>query len=218
MSVRRKLRVLAKDRIIFLDETHIRETIHPTTTLALKGDKGKVLVQKPEAFAARLDIIAAATSEETLPLGLFGPKDRKRLGSKGITKAMFNGYMADTLGPAIAGLNTDCMKLVVDGARIHNLKEIEQALDNAGADNVEEIVLLPKEVAKHVSPLDNALFHDFKEAVRDRVKNERVNMPTLKRRVRKMWASIKPEKLEAHYRKSRLYKHQPLTDDLDDLH
>lgn len=213
--MRRKLRRVAKNKIIFIDETNIKEDVIPQTTLVLSGDSGEVPVRQPESYAPRLDIIGSITSEVALPMTIFTPQQRKSLGTKGVTAAMFNSYIQENLGPALNGMDIDDMILVLDNARIHNVNSVERALDNAGVDNVKEILLLPKQSAKKVSPLDNALWNAFKQRVQEGLKNKRATLNQVQSKARAVWESLEPELLESEYRQCRLFKRQPLADDLN---
>ena len=215
VSVRRKLRRVAKNKITFIGETQMKENTHSLTTLALAGDTGKVVVSKPESFAGRVDFIAAANAEQTFPLAIFTPKERQKYGCCGITKAMFNDFLETKLAPAICDLDEEDLLIVIDRARVHNVKEIDAILDNNGCDNVKEIILLPRETAKHVSPLDNALFHDFKQGVRERLKNKEITFNKIKAAARREWGDFDSAALQAHYRHCRLYSRQSLSSDLD---
>lgn len=213
-AVRRKLRRTRRDKIIFVDETYIKENIYPLTTLVTQGDLGKVKVKKPSTFAQRLDIIAGITVDGPLPLKSFTPQQRKKKGSKGITKSMFLDYVSGVLAPAASAMDLEDATLVLDRSKIHNVADIEAVLDNEGCDNIKHILMLPKETAKHVSPLDNALFHEFKEDVRKEVKGKIVSLDTLKSHARRVWERFSPKQITAHYRHCRLYPRQKLDDDL----
>ena len=54
---------------------------------------------------------------------------------------------------------------MIDRARIHNEEKIFEAFRERGG-HVMSILKMPAHGAKRMSPLDNALFHDWKEAIR----------------------------------------------------
>ena len=58
-KLRRKLQRVVNNKIIFVDETHIKINEAPTTTLVAPGDKPYVVVTDSSSYAARYDMIAA---------------------------------------------------------------------------------------------------------------------------------------------------------------
>jgi hypothetical protein len=203
--VRQKLRRVAKARLVFVDETSMKTDVDPTHTLALPGDSGDVEVERPNSFSARVDFIGAITANEVFPPSIITPADRARLGTRGVTQDIFN---------AINESLQQSFTLVLDRSRAHSLAGIGQALDNAGCDKVEHIVVLPKETAKKVSPLDNALWNDWKKMVQHSVKNKRVDVALLSRQMRLNWQRLSHANLQAHYHHCRLYAGDGLDDDL----
>jgi hypothetical protein len=212
--VRRRLRRVAKPRLVFIDETGMKTNVRPSQTLVLKGDQGDIKVDKPGSYSDRVDFIGAITATELFPPLVLTPKDRKAHGSKGVTQAIFGDFVAHELAPALNASDEQSFTLVLDASRAHNVAGIEQALDNAGCDKVDHIMILPKETAKKVSPLDNALWKDLKKKVRDAGKNRKVDAAWLARQLRQSWSSLDPGLLPAHYHHCRLYAGDALDDDL----
>lgn len=56
--------------------------------------------------------------------------------------------------------------LCIDQAKIHHYKQMLEAFHSNGAQNIKDIKYLPVQSAKRLSPLDNCLFHEWKERVR----------------------------------------------------
>ena len=70
------------------------------------------------------------------------------------------------LAQAVGALDRYPMYLVLDTASCHNEQKILEAFhvhDN-GCQELIEVWKMPTEAAKRMSPVDNALFHDWKEA------------------------------------------------------
>ena len=82
--------------------------------------------------------------------------------------------------------------------KIHlNTHEIMQAFHDRGSQSIKEIILMPPSAAKRLSPLDNALFHDWKQLCRQ---HSPVTNLTIKRVMADSWNSLTSRLLRAHYR------------------
>ena len=93
-------------------------------------------------------------------------RNNKRV--KGITKAMVNSYIDNLLAQAVGALDLFPLTLVVDGSTAHNTGEMLQAFHDAGCQDMQTIYTMPTNSAKRLSPLDNTLFHSWKEKCRKR--------------------------------------------------
>jgi hypothetical protein len=168
-QMRRKLQRIDKRRLLFLDETALRLNAAPTTTLVLPGEQAFVLTNDTSSYAARYDMIACCSGNSLLLPKVFTPAERKGADVKGINRAMLLQFIDDTLAQAVEGLDSYPLTLVLDRAAIHkDLDSLLQAFRDRGSESIKEILLMPPNAAKRLSPLDNALFHDWKEACRKR--------------------------------------------------
>ena len=196
-DARRKLQRLGVSRVLFLDETHLRVNEAARTTLVAPGEQPYVVVEDTTQYAKRFDMIACCTSEEVLPPIIFSPTERQQMGVKGINKRMLLDYISDVLARACSGLDRYPLYLVMDRARIHNVAHILQAFHEAGCQEMKEIILLPKQAAKRMSPLDNSLFHIWKDACR---KHEHITERTITRIMADEWNSIPRSTIAAYYK------------------
>jgi len=122
---------------------------------------------------------------------------------KGINGAMLLQFIDDVLAQAVEGLDRYPLTLVFDRAPIHrDLDSILQAFRDRGSESIKEIILLPPNAAKRVSPLDNALFHDWKEECR---KQCPVTQRTIERVMNDAWMKMKPG---PHYQGSGITRHK----------
>lgn len=185
-----------KKRVLFLDETALRVSEAATSTLTLPGDDGFVVVEDNSSYAARYDMIACCNGEQVLPPMVFTPQDRARRGVQGITKAMLVEYIQQILAQAIGALDAYPLVLVMDKAAIHKT-DLLQEFHDMGCQDLKEVVLMPTQAAKRMSPLDNALFHDWKEAVR---KHAPLSKHNIVRIMANEWNRIAASKIEAHYK------------------
>jgi len=200
-DTRRKLQRIGLKHLLFLDESHLRVNEAPLTTLVAPGEKPYVIVDDTTQYAKRFDMIACCTSEKILPPIIFSPTERQQLGVKGINKKMLLDYIHDILAQACAALDVYPLYLVLDRARIHNTAHILDAFHEAGCEDMQEIILLPRQAAKRMSPLDNSLFHNWKEACR---KHVLITDRTIERIMSDEWNNINAPIITSYYRHCKL--------------
>jgi hypothetical protein len=165
--LRRKLQRISNNKIIFIDETHVRFSDAPNTTLVAPGEKQFVVASDTSHYAARYDMIAGVIGDRVLPPIIFSPNDRKGLGVHGITEQMLIDYIEDILARTVSALDRYPVFLVCDRASIHTPTKIREAFWNVGCEELVEVLYMPTNAAKKMSPLDNSLFHEWKERVRN---------------------------------------------------
>lgn len=196
-KVRRKLQKIPNSRILFLDETQLRLNVAPNRTLTLPGEKPYVIVSDNSSYAARYDMIAVCSGEHLLLPKIFSPKERKGANARGINSAMLHQFIDDTLAQAVEGLDLYPLFLVIDRAAIHlNTDAIMQTFRDRGSGAIKEIMLMPPNAAKRLSPLDNALFHDWKQLCRQ---HGPVSNFTIRRVMADSWNNLTASNLHAHY-------------------
>jgi hypothetical protein len=164
-EVRRRLQRMDKSRVLFLDETAVRLSEAPRHTLVLPGEQQYVLATETSSYAKRCDMIAAINGNQVFAPCIYTPSERSQAGVKGVNTEMLVDFILNTFGQETAALDIPPLTLVVDRARIHNEEQILQAFRERGG-HVMEILKIPAMSAKRLSPLDNALFHVWKERVR----------------------------------------------------
>ena len=202
--MRRKLQKIATARILFLDETALRLSAAPTHTIVLPGEQPYVLATDTSSYAARYDMIAVCSGVETLLPKVYTPAERKGAAVRGVNSAMLQQFIDDTLAQAVEGLDRYPLTLVLDQASIHkNVDAIRQAFHDRGSQAIKDILLMPPNAAKRMSPLDNALFHDWKEKCRLLCP---ATAKTIQRIMSDAWTKMKPKPN---------YKHCGLTHNTD---
>jgi hypothetical protein len=191
-KMRRRLQRIPVGKLLFLDETHVRLSEAPTHTLVAPGEQPFVVVPETASYAPRYDMIACCSVDRVFPPRIYAPSERH----KGITAAALLAYIRDILAQAAGALDRYPLTLVVDRARIHNVEQMLQEFHDWGCQEMQQILLLPAESAKRLSPLDNALFHDWKEAVRSHCP---LTKQTIKQVMADCWNNLPPALLRAHY-------------------
>lgn len=166
-EMRRKLRNRRTTHVLFLDETALRLSEAATHTLVLPGETPLVLATETSSYSKRYDMIAVTVGDRVLPPMIYSPAERSDAGVRGINGEMLLEYIDNFLAQAVEGLDRYPLTLVLDRAPIHiNTDRIKQAFHDRGSQSVTEILLMPPNAAKRLSPLDNSLFHDWKEECR----------------------------------------------------
>lgn len=208
-KVRRKLQRVSKNKIIFLDETHLRLSEAPLHTLVLPGEQPYVTAAATASYAPRYDMIASCTaSEQLLPI-IYAPKER----GAGITLSMLVHFIDDLFAQAVRALDRYPLTLVVDAASIHNTEKIMEALKDRGCGDIVEVLKMPAHSAKRLSPLDNALLHDWKQAVRSM---SELKPDNIKQHMSQAWEQLPARFLRAHYRHCGLMRGQDVYLDCPD--
>jgi hypothetical protein len=156
----------------------------------LPGESPFVLATETSSYARRYDMIACCTGDRILLPKIYTPQERSDAGVKGINGAMLQQFIDDTLAQAVEGLDRYPLILVLDRAPIHlNLNALLQAFRDRGSESITEILLMPPNAAKRLSPLDNSIFHDWKEEVR---KHCPVTATTIQQVMNDAWEKVKP--------------------------
>jgi hypothetical protein len=189
-SLRRKLRHRCSKNVLFLDETALRLSACPNTTIVLPGEKSYIVATETSGYSKRFDMIACCVGDRVLLPKIFTPKERADAEVKGINGPMLLQFIDDVLAQAVEGLDRYPLTLVLDRATIHrDLGSIRLAFRDRGSEAIKDIILLPPNAAKRLSPLDNALFHDWKEECR---KHCPVTLRTIEQVMSDAWMKMKP--------------------------
>lgn len=166
-DMRRKLRKIGTNKVLFLDETALRLSEASTHTLVLPGEKAYVEATETSSYSKRYDMIACCVGDQVLLPKIFTPKERSDAAVRGINGPMLQQFIDDTLAQAVEGLDRYPLTLVLDRAPLHkNIDQLLQAFHDRSSQSIKEILLLPPNAAKRLSPLDHSLFHVWKEECR----------------------------------------------------
>lgn len=196
---------MSKSRVLFLDETAVRLSEAPTHTIVLPGEQQYVVVSDTSSYAKRFDMIACINGDQTFAPVIYSPAERSDAGVKGINTEMLVDYILSTLGQETWALDDPPLVLVVDRSRIHSEGRVMEAFQERGG-HVQQLLKMPPHAAKRMSPLDNSLFHDWKQAIRKRCP---LTLANIQQVMADEWNNISPATIRAHYR------HCGLTDSTD---
>ena len=195
-KMRCELQRMCKSRVLFLDETAVRLSEAPTFTLVAPGEQQYVVATETSSYAKRFDMIACINGDRAFAPCIYAPKERSGTGTRGINKEMLLDYIYNTLGQECAALDNPPLTLVLDRASIHNEEEILDAFRERGG-HVMSVLKMPPEAAKRLSPLDNSLFHDWKQAIR---KHGPLTMRNIEQVMAHEWNRITRRQITAHYK------------------
>jgi hypothetical protein len=201
--MRHKLQKIGRNHVLFLDETHLRLSEAATHTLVLPNEQPFVLATETSSYAARYDMIACCVGDRVLVPKIFTPAERKGADVRGINRAMLLQFIDDVLAQAVEGLDRYPLTLVLDRASIHqNVDALRQAFTDRGSQAIKDILLMPANAAKRMSPLDNALFHDWKDECRKHTPATKNNIEQI---MSDAWNKMKPG---PHYKGAGLMRNQ----------
>lgn len=193
--MRRKLQRLAKARVLFLAATAVRLSEASTSTLVLPGQQPFVLATDTSSYAKRFDMIACCNGERVFAPTIYTPKERADAGVKGSNTEMLVDYILSTLGQETWALDRAPLTLVIDRSRIHNEEQMMEAFDERGG-HVMQVLKMPPMAAKRLSPLDNSLFHDWKQAIRN---HGPLTLQNMEQVMADEWNNITANQIKAHY-------------------
>jgi hypothetical protein len=126
---------------------------------------------------------------------------------------MLISHIDNILAQAVNALDRYPMTLVMDRSSIHNVDKIKEAFIDRGCQCITNIILLPPMSAKRLSPLDNTLFHDWKERIRKRCPITEENIEQL---MNDEWDILTSKQLHAYYKHCRLVDQQDVYSDCPD--
>jgi hypothetical protein len=196
-ELRRRIQSAGADHVLFLDEVPFKVNEASSHTIVAPGETAYIEVEENSAYAARFDMIACCTSNEVLPPIIFSPEDRIALGQSGISHKMLIKYIQDILAQACGSLDRYPLYLVLDRASIHNKEKILQAFHDNGCQELVDVWKMPTKAAKRMSPLDNALFHHWKERIRNGQQITNMNVIT---RMADEWNNLPSWLIRSQYR------------------
>jgi hypothetical protein len=113
-----------------------------------------------------VDFCAAICQQGPLACHVFLPSDRILEGVRGYTKNVVLDFINEQLTSAIEDLAPKQIVVCLDkGLRISPEKAKEE-LEDGGAPNVHDVLMMPTNARKIANPLDNSLWADLKRRVR----------------------------------------------------
>lgn len=170
--------------------------IHPTRTVVAPGRTRYVVVEDTDQYAPRYDMIACVSAERVFPPIIFTPKDRIDWHVKGIRKWMLHKYINEVLAQSVEALDEYGVVLVMDRSSIHNPQQMLEEFQDAGCGVIKEVRFMPAYAGKRLNPLDNSIFHEWKELVRE---SGPLTERTIVSAMSNAWNAIPPAHLWAYY-------------------
>ena len=174
-------------------------------TLVSPGETAYVIVEDDTSYARRYDMIACCSYDRVFPPKIFSPADRGEEGVKGINTAMLISYIQDILAQAVGAMDVYPVILVLDRSRIHGEEKIIEAFHDWGCQELKQVIKMPTQAAKRMSPLDNSLFHDWKVRCRKRNGITNINIEQI---MADEWNNTDVEKIQSYYHHCLLFQRQ----------
>ncbi|CAF1342027.1 unnamed protein product [Rotaria sordida] len=195
---RKFLQRIHNDRLVFIDETAIYAVMPPRQTLVAPGCQPLIIVEKPSAYAQRYDFIGALNGSQSIACMTLTLADRKNRNIEGIRKEVVNEWIIKMLAPAINRLGINNIYLICDKSRSHSKVNMMETLKAGKYKSVVDIFYMPTASAKYMPPLDNPIWHAFKEAIRSQYPVTTANLPSL---FSKTFLSLSRRQIKNAYRK-----------------
>ncbi len=161
------------------------------------GEQPYVVVEGDTSYSKRYDMIGACVGDKVFPPIIYTPKDRKTADVQGINTEMLIQYVQDILAQACGALDRYPLYLVLDRSSIHNQQQLLDEFNLNGCQELIEVIKMPTQAAKRMSPLDNSLFHEWKEQIR---KHGPIKAKNIVQLMNDMWNNITAEHLYSYYR------------------
>ncbi|CAF3898161.1 unnamed protein product [Rotaria sp. Silwood1] len=195
---RRFLQRIGNDRLVFIDEIAIYAIMLPCHTLVAPGQEPLVIVEKPSAYAERYDFIGAINGSQAISCMILTPTDRKARNIDGVRKEIVNEWIINELAPAINRLSVNNIYLICDKSRAHNRQCMIEALKAGKCKSVLDVCYMPTASAKYISPLDNPIWHKYREVIRSQYPITTTNLPSI---LSQRFFSLTKEEIGNAYRK-----------------
>lgn len=138
----------------------------PRRTLVAPGYQPYILVDKPSAYAERYDFIDAVNGSQPIACTALTPTERQRRNIKGVRKFVVNEWIRNELALAIGRLGLTSVYVICDNSRTHQRLAMLEAFKAGRCGEVVDVLFMPTASAKYLSPLDNPLWHSFKDTLR----------------------------------------------------
>ena len=122
-----------------MDETHLRISEAPRTTLVVPGEKSYVIVDDNSSYAKRYDMICFVSGTKVFPAIVYSPEDRVERHVKGITSQMLNEFIVDQLGPSLGAYDCYPLYILMDKSTIHNISKMKESFIEGSCHEVKEM-------------------------------------------------------------------------------
>jgi hypothetical protein len=203
-AFRRKAQRAGAKRLVFVDQSAVYMGALPLRSIVPRGSSALVMSSSPTLFPPRFDIMGAVSYDSVLPVQVMSPEQRRSLGVKGWRKQMVLDWLRESLAPALCELREHDMVLVMDKALRIQPDEALAAVRAGGCHRVTRAWRIPTAAAKHISPLDNSLWHEYKERVRAR---EPDTAAAMVRALHDEWRKQSAANIHHYYRHCGLTRH-----------
>jgi hypothetical protein len=201
---RRKCQNIPKTQLVFMDQSCIQFGAIPLRGLA--PPKIRPAVAHAACFyPPRFDFMGAISYNGPLSCKVLSPNERRRLAVKGWQKHMVLDFMRDMLAKDLAKMDPLPITVVIDKLLKITWDDVMTALHNGGCQNAARVLVIPTAGGKHVSPLDNCLWAEWKRRVRT---SKFVTHDGMSKRMRTAFEAITTTQIRGWYKHCALTKRQ----------
>ena len=198
--------------LVFFDQTQIKLEQQPSFGLARKGHTPKAVGKTREQWEPRVDFCGAVGWSGPLCGHAMTPKDRMDAGVKGYTKDIVLDWVNESLAGEIERMKPRQAVVCIDQGLKLTKDEVIEELNGGGADNVRDVWIMPTNGGKLLDPLDNTLWHTWKEKV---MSQRPTNPDDLAKVMLEQFDAIPTDDVRRCFRKCSLLSCNPVTRDLN---
>lgn len=166
-AFQRKCQRIAKQQLVFIDETNLETQARPRRGLHAPGLKANVSAITYPSFQGQVNFIGAISYNGWLAYETLTPSERQSLGVRGWNKTLVKDFLRKKLAKKLNGLSPKGVIVCHDTGLKFQAEEIKEELQAGGATKVKDAWILPTDTGKYVNPLDNNFWHEMKDLTRD---------------------------------------------------
>jgi hypothetical protein len=208
---RRKLQRISKKKLIFIDQSSIEIGARPHRGLHVQGKQPKSAMHRSSVYPKRIDIMGAISYNKVLSVETNTPAQRRQERRKGYRKIDILNFIQTKVSRDLVRLGEDDVVFILDKGCNLTVDEVKAAFKKGRCNLVKDVLLIPTSAGKHVSPLDNCLWHQLKEGVRAKCPiDEEATIAAIK----SSWKEVSKDNLNNYYRHCALMRRQDVSKDL----
>ena len=150
--------------------TGMKSESRPLYGLAPTKKYTRVLASKAEPYEPRVDLLGCISYDKPLGCQTKTTIERKNARVKGYTKIQTKEFIRKKVAPEVKNISMGMIFVIDKGLRFKP-EEVKEELVKGGANNIEDVLIIPTGAGKLVNPLDNSMWHEMKDRVWSRNAN-----------------------------------------------
>jgi hypothetical protein len=143
--------------------------------------------------------------DRAFPLDILTPTDKTEAGIRGYTKELLLGYFTNTVAPELIAMNRQHIVVCMDKGLAPTKQQVIDAFMAGGYNTVDDVIIYPTDTGKYLNPLDNTLWHTFKDRIRKVAPTTEQQIITS---IHNSWNAITTHEINNYYHHCALYRGQ----------